>query len=394
MVKCPKCGRDSPDQARFCRFCGAAFGGAAAGAPSPGPVATPEQRGQRLLEEAFRLSEEGRIVAAIQACEQALAVNPNSVSAHSLLGTLYERQGDRESAIREYEQVLTLSPESTVERRRLNELMGVPTARERIAISARTARLAITGAFVVILFVLLGAILFTTQRGPAAPRRAVPAVPLRAEAVAGAPAVPTQMVPVPGRAFTFGRAAIPSPTRPAQIAQAPVGARPTQPAFGQWVGPGAYLMPSGGSERFMGLSSPGGVVARGRVTPAGPLPGAVRYQGTPVVRTPAWQRARAVVPAGAALSAQAGREYYFQGDYNRAIDAYQAYLAEHPAAGPAPREELAWVYSEAGDSGRALGQYQQALSQYQADLQRGHNTEAARHGVRTCESAIKALQGR
>jgi hypothetical protein len=368
------------------------MGTAGAAGPAPGAPATPEQRGQRLLEEAFRLSEEGRILAAIQACEQALAVNPNSVSAHSLLGTLYERQGDRESAIREYEQVLTLSPESTVERRRLNELMGVPTARERLAISARTARLAITGAFVVILFVLVGAILLSGQRGPAAPRRQATVAPLRTEAVAPAPATPSQMVPAPGRVLSFGRAPAPPAPPRMQVAQVPAARQQPAPAIGQWVAPGAYLIPSGGSERFAGLSATGGVVPQARAGAVPPLTGAVPYQGTPVVRTPAWQRIGGGAPP--VFSLQSGRDYYFQGDYHRAVGAYQTYLSQHPAAGPQPREELAWIYTRAGDSSRALSEYQQALREYQSDLQRGHNVEAARHGVRTCESAIKALQGR
>ncbi len=82
------------------------------------------------------------------------------------------------------------------------------------------------------------------------------------------------------------------------------------------------------------------------------------------------------------------------GDYGRAIEAYQTYLAQQPQAGAPAREELAWVYVESGNRGQAVGEYQSALHEYQADLQRGHNVEAARHGIRTCESAIRALEPR
>ena len=167
-----------------------------------------------------------------------------------------------------------------------------------------------------------------------------------------------------------------TPSRPAQGTA----------AGGQWLGPGAYLLPAGG----------GGASAAWRPAGASPAPfvGAVPVTrpGPPTVGTPAWGYPSSVTEGGAALSPRAARNYYFQGDYQRAIDAYRGYLGQHPDAGPAPREELAWVYAEAGDYGRASGEYRTALGEYQNDLSRAHNVEAARHGVRTCESAIRALE--
>jgi tetratricopeptide (TPR) repeat protein len=113
----------------------------------------------------------------------------------------------------------------------------------------------------------------------------------------------------------------------------------------------------------------------------------------PTVSTPAW-RTSAGTPIAARLTPEVGRGYYFQGDYRSAIDAYQTYLATNAAAGPRAREELAWVYTEAGDRGKATQEYRQALGEYQSDLARGHNTEAARHGVRTCRSALRVLESR
>jgi hypothetical protein len=47
-----------------------------------------------------------------------------------------------------------------------------------------------------------------------------------------------------------------------------------------------------------------------------------------------------------------------------------------------------------GDRQQATQEYQNAIAQYQADVQHGLNVEAARHGLRTCESAVRALEGR
>ncbi|MCJ7822298.1 MAG: hypothetical protein MUQ26_04335, partial [Armatimonadetes bacterium] len=88
------------------------------------------------------------------------------------------------------------------------------------------------------------------------------------------------------------------------------------------------------------------------------------------------------------------RSYYMGGENQQAIQAYRGYLNQTPAAGAGVREELAWVYLDSGDYGSAHGEYRTALGEYQRDLNRGHNVEAARHGVRTCESALKALETR
>jgi len=391
VVRCPKCGTDSPDRSRFCRSCGEALVGRGAGVAPQGLTA--EERARRLLEEAFRLSEEGRVLAAIQTCQQAVAINPNSTSAHSLLGTLYERQGDRDNAIRSYEQVLTLSPGSTVERRRLNELMGVPAAREAAGgISPRTARIAVTGFATVVALVLVGAIVMTLQQPP----RAQPAGGARVTAAAqqapqgaAAPAQTNNYIPSPGSQYFSAtpRFNMPNVPQPRAFAAQP---RQNPQRFGyqgggaQWVAPGTYMVPATASQRS--------AAPRRQVqTPAGPFVGAVPVYGaaTPTMGSPAWRPA----PGGSygiRVSPDTGRNYYFQGDYQRSIDAYQTYLSQNPT--PAAREELAWVYTEAGDRSQATQQYQRALGEYQTDLSRSHNVEAARHGVRTCESAIRALE--
>ncbi len=386
-MRCPKCGKENPTEARFCRSCGERL---AAEGPEPfAPrILTPEERSRRLLEEAFRLSEEGRLQSAIHSCQQAISLNPTSTSAHSLLGTLYERVGDRDGAIREYEQVLTLSPGSTVERRRLNELMGVAAAPERVAVTPRTARMAVTGGFVVVALVLVGAIIFTTQPPPQptgrrGERPGRPISPVTEVATGGFEVAPPRLLGT-GQA----RAQRPYQARQSvpQTMQRPAAA---PRGYAQWLGPGTYLLPSGGQEPYAGMG------ARPYAQPsygAPPIVGAVPAGGNPVVGTPGWRYQGSVNVA--TPQPRLARNYYLQGDYQRAIDAYRGYLAQNPQAGPEPREELAWVYTEAGDRSTAKQQYQIALDQYQADLARGHNTEAARHGARTCDAAIKALEAK
>lgn len=76
----------------------------------------------RLLDMAFWHNEAGNIAAAITASEAALAINPNSTTAHSLLGSLYEKKGDDAQAINHFESVLALNPESAADAAKLDQI--------------------------------------------------------------------------------------------------------------------------------------------------------------------------------------------------------------------------------------------------------------------------------
>jgi len=76
----------------------------------------------RLLDMAFWHNEAGNIAAAITASEAALTINPNSTTAHSLLGSLYERKGDDVQAIHHFEAVLALNPDSAADAAKLDQL--------------------------------------------------------------------------------------------------------------------------------------------------------------------------------------------------------------------------------------------------------------------------------
>jgi len=76
----------------------------------------------RLLDMAFWHNEAGNQDAAITAAEAALAINSNSTTAHSLLGTLYEKRGDDAQAIAHFESVLALNPDSAADAAKLDQL--------------------------------------------------------------------------------------------------------------------------------------------------------------------------------------------------------------------------------------------------------------------------------
>ena len=164
VLTCTACGGDNALDSRFCRHCGATLRASEATAISPistasadasnGSVVTPQSaseapapaiiahhnaaddalhphsvaegvdkgRAQHLVERAERMSERGELNAAILACRQAIALTPQLVSGHAILGALLERTGDIKGAMSSYEHVVELWPDSPFERERLRSL--------------------------------------------------------------------------------------------------------------------------------------------------------------------------------------------------------------------------------------------------------------------------------
>lgn len=85
---------------------------------------TPEQSAElkRHLDEAFRAFEAGDDGTARRLCREALSIDPESSTAHSLMGLLYEREGRLSEATGEFETVLEQNPRSRAERQTLRRL--------------------------------------------------------------------------------------------------------------------------------------------------------------------------------------------------------------------------------------------------------------------------------
>lgn len=79
-------------------------------------------RCSRLLETAFYHNKVGNISTAKKACEEVLKLNPQSTTAHSLLASIYEQQGDTDRAIEHRALVLMLNPTSEADALKLEEL--------------------------------------------------------------------------------------------------------------------------------------------------------------------------------------------------------------------------------------------------------------------------------
>ncbi len=125
---CQDCNTHNSVDSKYCKECGAKINSGYRTMMLSIQDLPPHQSDEdvekltRLLDMAFWHNQAGNRTAAITACEAALALNPHSTTAHSLLGTLYEKTGDDAKAIEHFEAVLSLNPESQADAQKLDQL--------------------------------------------------------------------------------------------------------------------------------------------------------------------------------------------------------------------------------------------------------------------------------
>lgn len=121
---CTECGIKNSQESNFCKQCGQRL-------DKPTPPISEEQFNSTLsendqvgalMERAYFLRVGGDLIGASTLCEQALKLSPDSASAHSLLGQIYEQQGETAKAVREFEMVLAHNPASIADRVKLDQL--------------------------------------------------------------------------------------------------------------------------------------------------------------------------------------------------------------------------------------------------------------------------------
>ena len=133
---CSQCGADNSADSKYCKECGTYIAPASLGLAASSQDFTSahpqdfagvedpirQERLTKLLDMAFWHNDVGNLDAAVLAAEAALTINPNSTTAHSLLGTLYEKKGNDAQAIAHVEAVLELNPDSAADAAKLEML--------------------------------------------------------------------------------------------------------------------------------------------------------------------------------------------------------------------------------------------------------------------------------
>lgn len=125
-MTCKECNQRNPIGNKYCRECGAKIvipeGSLAAEEAARAEAERKAERGAVLLSDAHVLAEQGKYIAAIPVAEEAVSTLPFSVSALTLLVTLYEHTDQQEKAIAVQERIVEAVPNAANEATRLDRL--------------------------------------------------------------------------------------------------------------------------------------------------------------------------------------------------------------------------------------------------------------------------------
>lgn len=134
QVFCNDCGTRNSVDSKYCKECGSKVndGYRTMMLTVEDLAAVEDDQGQqrltRLLDMAFWHNEAGHTDAAIRASEAALKIHPLCTTAHSLLGSLYEKKGDDQKAVEHFEEVVRLNPDSEADAAKLEQVrQGIHT---------------------------------------------------------------------------------------------------------------------------------------------------------------------------------------------------------------------------------------------------------------------------
>ncbi len=444
---CGNCGtRNTPD-AIFCKHCGQKLDNDRTRSLSEDDfqdMKPAEESVGELLALAFAKEQKGDMAAAIENCEKALKLMPNSTSAHSLLGMLYKKQGDRDKAIAEYEKVLELNPGSIADRETLEELQAnAPIDHPKVkVISTRVPRqlfldtptgAAVVGValFVIVIFLFGWVALkhgepsnkpdtdtfgtpITTSSAPAIKAYRLPdqyystgpltgAMP--SNTYAAAPQAPPgyspmQTTPSQQPAYyppnNYASAPPPQVMRPVyqspvQSAPKPVEIMPTQPINSNQSSnqTSVHISDTGNS-----ANNPNG--ANGNQAPS---PGQSKSQGRiKIIVGPANEsNASSPSPGGSSTSMDSrslqkiATHYQLEGSYQRAVNTYLKALDGAGDAAPGIYQQIAICYQQLDEKNQARSNYEQAISGYKALITAGRETDLAKRGIQACKAGLRIV---
>jgi tetratricopeptide (TPR) repeat protein len=454
---CTACGTKNASDANFCKQCGRRI--ERNGAPKItedafAEAGTADEQVRSYLARAYDMYEAGDLMGAIECCAKALGVQPNSTDAHSLLSTLYEKQGDRERAIAEREIVLQLNPGSIADREKLEQLRDSalvitprkittsrPTGGSILDSRAGAAVIAVA----ITLFVMvagLAAVLMARSRTPAAQARSNQspgiALPNRGPIVASnnLPQNPISSVqqpaPVNPRVTVSGwPQAAPQPSANASH-PAPTFAPREEDMPVRQIPPATVRIPSA-NERFQSSfdpqnSQPSRSTAAGNtihlpdngLSPSELGPPPVNTQTAPQPATPAPPKNHGKIEIIVSNNPNAGRgsqgsapairntedsstmdsrnlkrvaqDYQFKGQYKLAISNYIKALDGAGDDAASLHYQIGLCYQRLDERDSAIAQYNAAIAAYKQMAASGQNVDSANRGIRAAEAGIKACQ--
>jgi tetratricopeptide (TPR) repeat protein len=420
---CTQCGAYNTDDSRFCHQCGHRLQPERKMPPldeSVFQLDSPEQQQkiQQLLDEALTHESQGRLHEAALACEGVLVLDPANTSAHSLLGLIYEKQGDLQKALAEYEKVVALNPDSAADRAKLEELrrrLHLPPPRPPRE-EPNQAPLLIAIFVAVGLFVLgLAAMNYQARPKTSPSPTQTPAVTQSAPSAAyppynwyapAAPSYPQPSVPQMPTMSTDNLPVAPPPRRSAERAGSdtrgertplpplpPITVVPSQPA--------TTPSPSNRSQGSTGSQEPsiGGSVVMPDVA-LQPGAGGQTPERQPVmeitVRPGTGGNGGVVAPPPPSMESEdlmrVAQQHQLAGRYREAIPLYQKALQGATDKGFI-YQQIGLCYQRLGELDSARNAYQQAIAEYERQIAANQNVERARRGLEAAKQGLAACGG-
>ncbi|GIV04585.1 MAG: hypothetical protein KatS3mg016_0160 [Fimbriimonadales bacterium] len=346
---------------------------------------------ERLMHEAMSLYEQGRLEEALLACEGALALNENYAPALSLKGLIHERRGQIREAIDAYERVQAVNPLSVSERARLEALrrqrnaVARPAPNRPLWIEALPAVLAFLGAGMILLMGLFLMMRWTAP-APSSPPAAVASAPTEPRPETQPPAIPPPVQETPAPSTSPQTVVPPVMVDPSRVALAPAdtpppprGTIPTLPAPDSNASADRQPSPPPAPSKTDTNSE---VMPDVKVEETQRGVYEIRVQrvgeGQNTQRTPSRSSNDALTQA---------QNHQRAGNYREAI---QAYLQALPNA-PNPAEvyqQIAICYLRLGEKANARVYFQQAIAEYERQIQAGRDADAARQGIAACQNGL------
>ncbi|MEN6520090.1 MAG: tetratricopeptide repeat protein [Armatimonadota bacterium] len=398
---CTRCGKQNSKSSKFCRECGKRLAIESLNiepASSEEPQAPDDATVSDLLYETLKLYESGKLESAFAKCKEALGMNPQSSSAHSLLGLIYEKKADQQlehsnkddaddylrAAIRQVEWVLDANKDSVADREKLEELCAkvdglnesakakyTPSIPQLLASIKRLPTPWVAGAgTVVILLVILTVIVLSRGRGSEERLKKNPAPQ---QAASG------NQLPAPyGQQY---------PSRQAQ----PQSTSSLPPAWSYSPQPSAETPQARVPQGYNQQAQPAQPSALPSTLPAlTPYPVSKPQSKKQPKQT---QSSHSSAPASNRKPAESARAAYIRGDYQTAAELYQQAISNGEDTAE-NHQKLGMCYYNLAKKDAAISQFQRAVQLYMAQKAAGIDVDAADRAIETCKLYIDDLSRR
>lgn len=397
---------------KFCSQCGFAT--------SPDDLVQVQSDMSRMIAEGQKLFGESKLDLALAVAESALAKDPESVEALALKGDCLERKGDLSGALESYEQLVTLKPDSPLDRIRLAQLrrLAATSPLDIVQNPAKKVNILAIGAACVLIASTASAIVLANKKEGTPSNQKVAAVDENSSRPFMTPApVPTQEKDV----------VKPDPTKGSNPTLQPNGklpeadqqqepstsvSRPNMAHVPNSKGIGANAASS--DNGFVPISPNVDAIAQNnhQNSSGDPDPKVERPEKEvtkpdngdhqPIIDIrPSSGSKENINGSGSQVKSDANegtalirvaRQYFLAGEYDKAAKAYEKALRTGVSSASA-NHRLAQCYVNLNRRSDALAAYQRALSAYQRMLESGSgDRRLVESYIEECRQAIKLLQ--